>query len=73
MSSDEKEEAVACEFDLHRVMGLMQHHDAVTGTEKQHVAEDYALRLDMARDTCHQETRNTLIRWSNQQIGISLY
>ena len=27
-------------------MGLMQHHDAVTGTEKQNVAEDYAFRLD---------------------------
>lgn len=27
------------------VMGVMQHHDAVTGTEKQHVAEDYARLL----------------------------
>ena len=23
-------------------MGILQHHDAVTGTEKQHVANDYA-------------------------------
>ncbi|XP_044001802.1 lysosomal alpha-mannosidase-like isoform X1 [Aphidius gifuensis] len=30
---------------LREVMGVMQHHDAVTGTEKQHVAEDYARLL----------------------------
>lgn len=54
-------ESVTCEFNLHRVMGLMQHHDAVTGTEKQHVAEDYALRLARARAECHQETRDTLL------------
>lgn len=26
-------------------MGLTQHHDVVSGTEKQHVADDYAQRL----------------------------
>ena len=30
---------------LRRAMATMQHHDAVTGTEKQHVAEDYAQRM----------------------------
>jgi len=30
---------------LREAMGIMQHHDAVTGTEKQHVAEDYARTL----------------------------
>ena len=50
-----------CEFELHRVMGLMQHHDAVTGTEKQNVAEDYAMRLAAATARCHAETRDTLL------------
>lgn len=30
---------------LERVMGVVQHHDAVSGTERQHVARDYAKRL----------------------------
>lgn len=30
---------------LREAVGIMQHHDAVTGTEKQHVAEDYARTL----------------------------
>ena len=54
-------EPVLCEFELHRVMGLMQHHDAVTGTEKQNVAEDYAMRLAAATARCHAETRDTLL------------
>lgn len=30
---------------LVEAMGVLQHHDAVSGTEKQHVADDYAERL----------------------------
>jgi lysosomal alpha-mannosidase len=32
-------------FNLQEPMGVLQHHDAVAGTEKQHVADDYAKRL----------------------------
>ena len=34
---------------LERAMGVTQHHDAVSGTSKQHVANDYALRLAKGR------------------------
>ena len=33
-------------------MGLAQHHDAVSGTEKQHVAYDYARNLSEGAATC---------------------
>ena len=37
---------------LRRAMAVNQHHDAVTGTEKQHVANDYAKRLHIGRTQC---------------------
>jgi lysosomal alpha-mannosidase len=33
---------------LREAMGIMQHHDAITGTEKQHVSDDYARTLAKA-------------------------
>jgi len=32
-------------FIIDEALGLVQHHDAVSGTEKQEVAFDYAMRL----------------------------
>lgn len=37
---------------LKKAMGVAQHHDAVSGTEKQHVANDYAKRLYIGREEC---------------------
>ena len=37
---------------LAQMMGVAQHHDAITGTEKQHVANDYAMRLHLGQVSC---------------------
>ncbi|XP_025208868.1 lysosomal alpha-mannosidase-like isoform X2 [Melanaphis sacchari] len=37
---------------LRETMGVMQHHDAISGTEKQHVANDYARLLSEAIEEC---------------------
>lgn len=39
---------------MKEAMGIMQHHDAATGTEKQHVADDYARLLHMGVEECHK-------------------
>ncbi|XP_065910012.1 lysosomal alpha-mannosidase-like [Dysidea avara] len=39
---------------LASAMGVAQHHDAVSGTEKQHVANDYAKRLHIGQVECEQ-------------------
>jgi lysosomal alpha-mannosidase len=45
---------------LREAMGIMQHHDAVTGTEKQHVADDYARLLHKAFVACESNTKVAL-------------
>ncbi|CAF0923686.1 unnamed protein product [Adineta steineri] len=37
-------------FYLSEAMGIVQHHDAISGTEKQNVADDYAQRLSEGID-----------------------
>jgi hypothetical protein len=38
-------------FIIDEALGVTQHHDAVSGTEKQEVAFDYAQRLSDGIDT----------------------
>ena len=45
---------------LAEAMAVAQHHDAVSGTERQHVADDYALRLSIGQKEC-QDTINLLL------------
>ncbi|XP_076147474.1 lysosomal alpha-mannosidase [Alosa pseudoharengus] len=45
---------------LRKAMAVAQHHDAVSGTEKQHVAYDYARRLASGWAYCKVLVRNSL-------------
>ncbi|XP_077425885.1 lysosomal alpha-mannosidase [Vanacampus margaritifer] len=45
---------------LKRAMAVAQHHDAVSGTEKQHVANDYARRLANGWRHCQVVVSNSL-------------
>lgn len=41
-------------------MGVMQHHDAITGTEKENVANDYEKQLHSAISKCDNLTTTAL-------------
>ncbi|KAJ3614411.1 hypothetical protein NHX12_017985 [Muraenolepis orangiensis] len=45
---------------LRRAMAVAQHHDAVSGTEKQHVANDYARMLAVGWQHCQVVVSNSL-------------
>lgn len=54
---------------LRQVMGVMQHHDAITGTEKQHVAADYDRMLTDAIVAAQDNTRLALQKLTNLTSG----
>ncbi|XP_011704639.1 PREDICTED: lysosomal alpha-mannosidase isoform X1 [Wasmannia auropunctata] len=45
-------------------MGVMQHHDAVTGTEKQLVADDYSRILSESMDHAEEIISKAIEKWS---------
>lgn len=53
---------------MKRAMGVAQHHDAVSGTEKQHVANDYAKRLAIGWAHCEVLVRNSLAVLSGSEV-----
>ncbi|CAF5185294.1 unnamed protein product, partial [Rotaria magnacalcarata] len=60
-------------FPLSEAMGIAQHHDAVSGTEKQHVANDYAQRLSQGIDSALyviNEAYKKLLSKENQSLPV---
>ncbi|XP_017467118.1 PREDICTED: lysosomal alpha-mannosidase isoform X1 [Rhagoletis zephyria] len=54
---------------LRHAMGVMQHHDAITGTEKQHVAADYDRLLAAAIESAQANARAALQKLTNLTNG----
>ncbi|CAH1973774.1 unnamed protein product [Acanthoscelides obtectus] len=54
---------------MREAMGVMQHHDAVSGTEKEHVAHDYARLLSRGFDECHIITNAALSQIVTQKTN----
>ena len=60
-------------FDsLERAIGVVQHHDGVSGTERQHVAYDYAKRLAIGVDTALSNLFNFTLTKYNIDSKFSL-
>ncbi|XP_077290663.1 lysosomal alpha-mannosidase-like [Arctopsyche grandis] len=59
---------------LRSAMGVMQHHDAITGTEKQHVAYDYARILEAGIQDCLKVSQNAInkLMATSEEISMQL-
>jgi lysosomal alpha-mannosidase len=57
---------------LAQAMGVAQHHDAVAGTEKQHVADDYAERLSIGSDNAQEVVSEVVGKLLARQSSPSL-
>nr|XP_012645942.1 lysosomal alpha-mannosidase isoform X1 [Microcebus murinus] len=56
---------------LNEAMAVLQHHDAVSGTSKQHVAYDYARQLAGGWEPCQVLLSNALARLSRSKAAFT--
>lgn len=71
LSATAKKTETFYEENLNRLrdsMAVMQHHDAITGTEKQHVADDYHRELYKTIMGCGENTKSSLNQFVNGNV-----
>ncbi len=57
-------------YELEKAMGIVQHHDGVSGTSKQHVAYDYAKKVQFGINQAASFVTNVM-KDKFSQIGLS--
>ncbi|XP_046687404.1 LOW QUALITY PROTEIN: lysosomal alpha-mannosidase-like [Homalodisca vitripennis] len=58
---------------MNRAMGIAQHHDAVSGTEKQHVSDDYALYLSEGLDASEKIFSAAYKKWLGNDLPVQKF
>jgi lysosomal alpha-mannosidase len=66
---DIKEKVLHQSQEALRIVGVMQHHDAVTGTERQHVADDYQAQIDQITNSTGELHSEVLKVWLESEFG----
>ena len=62
ISDEENEESKTLVFDLEHNMGICMHHDAISGTEKEAVNQDYSRILVKSRDNLKHFLKSIITR-----------
>ncbi|XP_059608045.1 lysosomal alpha-mannosidase-like [Phlebotomus argentipes] len=60
-AAEKSEKSLKSHLDyFSEVMGILQHHDAVTGTSKEHVTKDYTVKISSALNKCSDSAKIVL-------------
>ncbi len=70
MTSLQIESILDAKFAMFDAMGIYQHHDGITGTARQHVADDYTRRLNEGMAASNQVYTNLMAELIYQRSGL---
>jgi len=64
---------ISARFHMMDTMGLLQHHDAITGTAKQYVSDDYTHRMFKSVRNTSDQYEKMINRLSYRTTGIDAH